>query len=233
MPHKLITTTGLGVLGIDPITAVYMLGMGAANEKKSNVRWFFFTFAIGSILIGAVLAAVFGIAAVDILQSLIPGDDSPFWIVLKFIIAIVILIWVLRKIFLTQSKKDTANDTPKSQKAAPTTTIMHITTGVLFAISCFTDPTYYAVILIGGESGNFFTAALLLTLWFVVSQFMAIAIYIAYELHMLDKLTVWVEQIKQKNLKPLSYLLYIVLIIIALALLADSGWYLFTGEYLF
>lgn len=44
MIHKILSTFGLGILGIDPITAVYLLSMGLRNEKKTKVTLFFFVF---------------------------------------------------------------------------------------------------------------------------------------------------------------------------------------------
>ena len=36
MIHKIISTIGLGILGVDPFTAVYLLSMGLRQEKKSK-----------------------------------------------------------------------------------------------------------------------------------------------------------------------------------------------------
>lgn len=229
MIHKIISTIGLGILGVDPFTAVYLLSMGLRQEKKSNITLFFLSYAGFSVLIGAALSAIFGAAAVvDILKSIVPGDNSPFWAVLEFAVSVFILIWVLRRLFSVSKKKE---DTEK--KAVNGTWIKYLSTGVVFAISCFTDPTYYAVILMGGEVGNFLTATLLLTIWFVVSQFMALIVYVANSLNLLDKLVALVDKLKAKNIKPITYTIYAVLTIIAIVLLVDTGFYLFDGRYLF
>lgn len=229
MIHKIISTIGLGILGVDPFTAVYLLSMGLRQEKKSNITLFFLSYAGFSVLIGAALSAIFGAAAVvDILKSIVPGDNSPFWAVLEFAVSVFILIWVLRRLFSVSKKKE---DTEK--KAVNGTWIKYLSTGVVFAISCFTDPTYYAVILMGGEVGNFLTATLLLTIWFVVSQFMALIVYVANSLNLLDKLVALVDKLKAKNIKPITYTIYAVLVIIAIVLLIDTGFYLFDGRYLF
>ena len=106
MIHKAISTIGLGVLGIDPFTAVYLLSMGLRKEKKSNITFFFLSYAGFSILIGAVLSAIFGTAAVDILKSIVPEDNSPFWAVLEFAVSVFILVWVLRRLFSVRKKKE-------------------------------------------------------------------------------------------------------------------------------
>lgn len=228
MIHKVISTIGLGILGVDPFTAVYLLSMGLRKEKKSNIAFFFLSYAGFSVLIGAVLSAIFGTAAVDILKSMMPEDNSPFWAILEFAVSVFILMWVLRRLFSVSKKKE---ETEK--KAVNGTWIKYLSTGVVFAISCFTDPTYYAVILLGGETGNFLTATLLLTIWFVVSQFMALIVYTANSLNLLDKLVAFVDKLKEKKIKPITYALYAVLVIIAIVLLVDTGFYLFDGRYLF
>lgn len=228
MIHKLISTFGLGILGIDPITAVYLLAMGMRKERKSKITLFFLSFAGFSILFGAILAAMFGVAAVDLLKSLIPSNESPFWAILNFSISVIIFVWVFRKLFIRKKKKD-----EMERKTISGSYVKYITTGILFAISCFTDPTYYAVILMGGETGNFLTAALLTTVWFCISQFMAITVYVAHSMNLLNKLVEFVEKIKQKNFKFASYVLYAILLVIALALLVDAGYFLFTGTYLY
>lgn len=228
MIHKVFSTIGLGILGVDPFTAVYLLSMGLRKEKKSNIAFFFLPYAGFSVLIGAVLSAIFGTAAVDILKSIVPGDNSPFWAVLEFAVSVFILVWVLRRLFSVNKKKE---ETEK--KAVNGNWIKYLSTGVVFAISCFTDPTYYAVILLGGETGNFLTATLLLTIWFVVSQFMALIVYTANSLNLLDKLVAFADKLKEKKIKPITYTLYAVLVIIAIVLLVDTGFYLFDGRYLF
>lgn len=228
MIHKLISTFGLGILGIDPITAVYLLSMGVRKEKKSKVTLFFFFFACFSVLFGAILAAIFGVAAVDLLKSLMPGDDSPFWAILNFSISTIIFLWVFRKMFIPKKKKDELE-----QKYINGGYAKYIITGILFAASCFTDPTYYAVILLGGETGNFLLATLLTTVWFCVSQFMAIIVYVANNMNLLNRLVEFLEKIKQKDFKTVAYILCAVLFIIALALMVDAGHFLFNGRYLF
>jgi len=157
-----------------------------------------------------------------------PGDDSPFWAILKFGISVFILVWVMRKILNKGKKKE-----EKKKAAISGGLFKYVTTGFVFAIASFTDPTFYAVIIMGGESGSFFIAALLLTIWFIVSQFMAVIIYIAIELNMLNRLIVIVDKLKEKKLPIITKIFYLMLLAIAIALLVDTGFYLFNGKYLF
>ena len=64
MIHKVISTIGLGILGVDPFTAAYLLSMGLRKERKSNMAIFFLSYAGFSVLIGAVLSAAFGTAVI-------------------------------------------------------------------------------------------------------------------------------------------------------------------------
>ncbi len=230
MAHKLISTIGLGVLGIDPITAIYLLSLGLRKEKKSKISLFFLPFAGFSILGGVVLTMIFGEAAAAFLKNIMPDDNSPFWAVLEFAISVVILVWVFRKIFKPKKNEEQKKETVKGNY------FKYITTGIVFAITTFTDPTVYAVMLIAGEVGNIITATILLTIWFAVSQFMAIVAYIAIQLNALEKLISFIDTIKSKNEKTINaakFIFSLALACIAILLLVDTGFYLFTGTYIF
>ena len=62
---------------------------------------------------------------------------------------------------------------------------------------------------------------------------MALIVYTANSLNLLDKLVAFADKLKEKKIKPITYALYAVLVIIAIALLVDTGFYLFDGRYLF
>ena len=225
MIHKILSTFGLGILGIDPITAVYLLSMGLRNEKKTKVTLFFLSFAGFSIFVGVGLAMILGVAAIDFIKSVTPSEDSPLWAVLEFAISIFILIWISKKLFI--DKKQTENQTKETVSG---NVLKHIITGFVFAISSFTDPTFYAVVLISGETDNIFISILLLTIWFLVSQCLAVIVYIANQCNLLNKLVHWVNKFKNRNLKGVKNVFYIILIVIAILLIVDTGFYLFYGK---
>ena len=224
MLHKLLNTVGLGVLGIDPITAVYLLSMSLRKEKNSKITLFFLSFAGSSIFAGVGLATFLGVTAAGVLERIMPGDNSPVWAVLEFSISIFILTWVFKRVF----KK-----TEKTKDILRESNLKYIFTGFVFAISSFTDPTFYAVILMGGESGNAVIATVLVSIWFAVSQFMAITVYIAHKLNLVNQLTRFLEKIRNPKLKIFTRLFYSILVCLALALMIDTGYYLFVGRYLF
>ena len=227
MIHRMLNTIGLGVLGIDPITAMYMMSMRLRGERKSRITWFFLSFAVSTILVGTVLAASMGAAAADFLQSVMPDDNSRFWAIAEFAISIVILIWVAKRVFAGSGR----------EKKQPRETVCggalgYAVMGFVFAVTSFTDPTFYAVMLVGGESRSVVTAALLLALWFVVSQCLAVAVYAAIQCNRLDALAARLDEWKARSLTMFNRVLHGVLILVAILLAADATAYLSAGEYL-
>ena len=120
--------------------------------------------------------------------------------VLKFAISLVVIVFVIRKIFFRKEKPE------EEKQAVEGAAFKYLFTGFIFAITCFTDPTYYAVILLGGETQNFLTSALLLTIWFLVSQFMAASVYVANQMNLLKSLVTWVDKLKEKNFKTVIHI---------------------------
>ncbi|KAA8821147.1 hypothetical protein [Bifidobacterium vespertilionis] len=223
----MLNTVGLGVLGIDPITAVYMMSMRLRGEKKSRITWFFLSFAIFTILVGTVLAASMGAAAADFLQSVLPDDNSQFWALAEFAVSIVILIWVAKRVFAGSGREK-----KEPRENARGGALGHVAMGFVFAVTSFTDPTFYAVMLIGGESRSVVTAALLLALWFVVSQCLAMVVYAAIQCNRLDSLAARLDEWEERNLTMFNRVLHGVLIVVAILLAADATVYLLTGDYL-
>ena len=227
MIHRMLNTLGLGALGIDPITAAYMMSMRLRGERKSRVTLFFLSFAASTILVGTVLAASMGAAAADFLQSVLPDDDSRFWAIAELAISVVILLWVVKRVFAdSRREKDRPRETVRSSALG------HVATGFVFAVTSFTDPTFYAVMLIGGESRSVVTAALLLALWFVVSQCLAMVVYIAIQCNRLDALAARLDEWKARNQTMFNHMLHGLLVVIAVLLTADAAAFLSTGGYL-
>ena len=227
MTHRMLNTIGLGVLGIDPLTAVYMMSMRLRGERKSRVALFFLSFAGSTILVGTVLAASMGAAAAGFLQSILPDDGSRFWAIAELAVSIIILVWVTKRVFAGSGREK-----KQPREAVRGGALGHIAVGFVFAITSFTDPTFYAVMLIGGESRSVVTAALLLALWFVVSQCLSMVVYIAIQCNRLDALVARLDEWKARNLTMSNRVLHGALIGIAILLTADATAYLSTGEYL-
>lgn len=228
MPHNLISIVGLGLLGIDPITAIYLLSMAVQKDRKVKISLFMLSFMGFSILIGTAAALVFGASAVDFLQSITMDDNSPVWAILQLVLSLVILMSIFYK-RLKRNKKETQ----KRKKVVEGSAFKYIAVGFVFAVTSFTDPTYYAVILLGGETNNLFLTIIFFTIWFLVSQFMAVVVYIANQANLLNKLTAYIEKLKVKKMRTITNVIFGLLIIIAVLLIMDSGFYLFNGKYLF
>lgn len=227
MIRRIVSAFGLGVVGADPITAFYILSMGLRKEKKINITSFMFSFVFFSIVPGAVLSVLFGTKAVDWIKSILPGDESPFWAYLEFAVSLAILIWLIKR-FIKKEKKQ-----PDKKSTINSSAIKCAVTGFGFAIAAYTDPTYYAVMLLGGESGDFLSAVILLAIWLFISQSPAMIVYGAVELNCLDKLGELVDKAKNSKLKRAKVVFYILLMMISVLLIVDSGFYLFGGNYLF
>ena len=227
MIHRMLNTIGLGVLGVDPLTAVYMMSMRLRGERKSRVTLFFLSFAVSTILVGTVLAVSMGAAAAGFLQSILPDDGSRFWAIAELAVSVIILLWVARRVFAGPKREK-----KQPREAARGGALGHIAMGFVFAITSFTDPTFYAVMLIGGESRSVVTAALLLALWFVVSQCLAMVVYIAIQCNRLDALAARLDEWKARNLTMFNRVLHGVLIVVAILLTADATAFLSTSGYL-
>lgn len=226
MIHKIISTLGLGVLGIDPMTAIVVLSMGLKKDKKTKISAFVLSFALFSILFGTIISTIFGATAIDYIKSVIPNDDSFIWAVLEMIVLIIILLWIFKRICGKKSKEE-------KEKNITGSLFSYIIAGIIFALTSFTDPTYYATILLAGETKNIVFSFLLITIWFLVSQFMTVIVYIANEFNFLNKIVDFIEKFKSKYKKSFSTIFNVILILIALILILDLGYYLIVGKYLF
>lgn len=227
MIHKIISTIGLGILGIDPITAIVVLSMGIKKDKNIKITAFVLSFMLFSIFIGVGISVVFGTTVLEFIKNITPSDSSPFWAILEITISIIILFWIFKR-YLNRIKEK-----QDKEERIEGTMVKYITTGFVFAITSFTDPTYYAVILLGSETNNFILATLLLTIWFLVSQIATLIVYIANELNLLNKVVEFIEKFKSKNKNIFNNIIYCILVIIAIGLIIDSFFYLSTGNYLF
>lgn len=230
MLRRIISAVGLGLLGIDPFTAFYILTLGLRKEKQMNISLFMGTFAAVSILPAAMLSVTFGSVAADYLQRVIPEDNSPIWAALELAVSIAMAAWVIRKKFVKGGKEKRNKE---ESCAGAGSALKCITTGALFAIAAFTDPTYYAVMLLGGETRSFFASLLYLSIWLLVSQSPAFVAYFASQFHLLHKLTDAIDRMQRGRLGEVKHAFYAVMAVVALTLFVDSGAYLFMGEYLF
>jgi hypothetical protein len=178
-----------------------------------------------TILMGSMISAIFKSSAAQFIESIIPGDDSLFWPILEFSVSLVIIIWVLTRIF---RKKEEVEE----KKEIEGNTIRFILSGTFFAIMSFTDPTYYGVILIGSETDSFIVSALLVLIWFLISQVALVIAYGSIEMNALPKFENTIEKFKNRHKRKLTITINVLLIVIAILLFIDPLAYLLIGEYL-
>lgn len=231
MLKYILGAAGFGVLGFDPFTAAYLLSLCLRKEKRLNIAVFMLTFTLGSLLPGAALSASYGAAAVELLKSLAPADNSPFWAVLELAVALVIASWVVKK---TIAKRGGEKRAEKEEKrGGGGSTLKYFAMGAVFAAAAFTDPTYYGAMLLGGETKSFGLALLVLEVWLGVSQCMAFAVCFADRLNLLHRLTAAIDRLKSGRIEKAKDTFYAAMAVAAALLLVDSGLYMLVGEYLF
>lgn len=229
MLHQILETLGLGVLGIDFMAAAVALSMGARGERKANVAALLVTFAVVTVGIGTVLAVALGTAASRIIQGLIPADDSPLWAIVELGIGVVVLAWMARRVCGKKGREDEG----EGQRTAEGSILKFVALGAFFGVTSFTDPTCYGVVLLGGKSGSPVMAALLMLLWFVISQFGFLATCVAVLLGATERLTALVEGVRGMIGDRFTKVVNMVLLAVALLLIVDPIVYLVTGSYLF
>lgn len=229
MLKYIMGAAGLGVLGFDLFTAFYLLSLCLHGEKRANLGVFMLTFVLGSLLPGAALSSTLGSAAVDWIKSVIPEDNSPFWAAAELVIALAIASWAIRK----ARAQNNVKEREKEERGSGGSTLKCFAVGAVFAAAAFTDPTYYAAMLLGGETKSFGLALLVLSIWLGVSQCMAFVVCFANRLNLLHRLTVAVDKLKSGKFQKAKNVFYAAMAAAAALLLADSGLYMLAGEYLF
>ena len=228
MIATLASTVGLGLLGIDPITAVYLIAMAVRNDKKLKIILFMLSFAVFSVVIGAAIAIIFGASAFDFIQQFILAKDSVVWAFVQFGAGVSIVIFTVYK--LQQRRKGFVK---KDKHVVKGSTLKYIFIGFLFALSSFTDPTYFAIILIAGDTNTPLMIFIILTIWFMFSQLLAVIVYITIQFGFLQSLSSFVERIKTFKIRGLSNAMYAIFIVVAVLLMINSSMYFWNGMYLF
>lgn len=129
MLETIISVIGLGILGVDPIAAIYVMGIGLKKEKKIKLRALMFSFYFTSVVIGVCIAYIFGHQAIIYIQNL------------NFIRAFVelfIAFILISIIFKTIIKKKKEAIKPKVVEGS---IFKYLSVGLIFGLLSFTDPT--------------------------------------------------------------------------------------------
>ena len=225
--QALLSIIGLGLLGIDPIAALIATSAIATHTKKYKILLFTLSFLIGTVVLGVILSLL-GQGVLDYLQSFIPNDDSPLWLILNAIIIIAIIVWLVVRF----SRRNKPKKEKKSKRKVGSVWQL-VSLGLFFALTALSDPTFYAVIVVAAETHNVFAMAGLHLLWITITQIPLIAVLIAYYLNAHKKLLSITDRLWSAHKQKLMVVLYSGAIVIALVLLADTIFYLVSGKYLF
>jgi cytochrome c biogenesis protein CcdA len=219
----------LGLLGIDPLGAAVASSAVAAGIKKHKVLLFGLSYFFATAVIGVTLSFL-GKEVAEYFHSLISIDLRLVRALLNIAIAIVVFSWLF--IRFIKHGKSKSEKTPKKNSSLGKNW-QAVVLGLIFAVSSFTDPTFYAVIMLAAESNNVFSIIWIHLLWIFVSQLPLVAVIIAYytnthEIIINGSLKLWH---KYKNI--LKIVFYVVAALACLLLLTDSAQYFITGEFLF
>jgi hypothetical protein len=225
--QALLSIIGLGLLGLDPVAAIIVASAIAVHSRKYKVLIFTLAFLLGTTVLGVFLS-VLGQNAIDFIQSFIPSDISPLWLILNVLVIVVIIVWLtVRFTKRNKVKKE------KKSKSLLGGAWQFFAMGLLFALSALTDPTFYAVIVIASETHNVFAMSGLHLLWISISQIPLLAIVVAYYLNAHNKLIVYSDKLWAAHKQKFTTILYILAILLALILLVDTIVYLTSGAYWF
>lgn len=218
----------LGLLGIDPIGALLIISALMAGARRYRVLIFTATFIGGTVLLGTVLSLL-GQGAIDYLQSFIPHSTSPLWAILSLAVIVAIIAWLT----VRYMRRHSPAKKKVHKKPLLDSTWQFTVTGLVFALSALTDPTFYAVIVLAAETHNPIVMAGLHFTWISISQIPLLAVVAAYLFNIHKPFIKATKKLWKKHKNTLWLILYAAAITLAVALLVDIGAFIATGNYLF
>lgn len=225
--QTVLLVIGLGFAGINPLGLTLLVAALAAGAKKPHVAAFCLGTLTGTVALGVVVS-VFGKELTDRVSSFIPDFDDPSWAVVELIVAALIFYWVFSH--LTAPSEDEPSDAPKSP---PRSSVLGMAlSGLAFGGATTLDPTFFASAAIASQAPSLISMAGLHALWVLISQSPLFVFAAAYLLDAHQPLTDFVRPIWQKIERPLTRLLTVGLVIVAVGLTADAITLFATGEYL-
>ncbi len=223
----LVNIIGLGLLGLDPVAAIMVASAIAVGTTRSKIFLFTLVFLLGTTFLGVALSMM-GQTAIDFLQAFIPDHLSPLWAILNLIIIIVIIAWLTTHfVQRTHPKPD------KPPRKTLASTWQCVSAALLLALSALSDPTFYAVIVIAAKMHTVFAMAVIHFLWILISQIPLIVVVGAYHLNAHKTLLHYSARIWTMHQQKIMLTMHIAAIMIALLLLAETVFYVVSGQYFF
>ena len=227
----LLTTIGLGVAGIDPFAAVALLAAIMAGASRRKVLVFFASMFVFTVAIGVILS-IAGDSVIYAITDILPSDNNPAWMYVNLMIIAALGGWLAYRWHRHVRPRPQRNNRTKRKLGGSIWSFA--IAGIIYSfIGAFSDVTFYATVAVAAQAGNIFAIIGLHILWFVLGQFMLIALVVAYLMGAHKKLVHQSDLFWQKHKHRMPLLLYSAAGLAIVILLVDIVLFLVNGKYLF
>jgi hypothetical protein len=227
MINAFLTAIGLGIAGVDPLGALLLMSAITAGMSSLKIKLFTITVFVSTILTG-VLLSFLGTGIIERLKGSLPGESSGVWLYVNIAIAVVIIVWLVRK-----ARHKPTPDTKKDRKSLQGNSLTVFTVALLFGVGAIFDPTFLANISFAAQTENAATVIIMHTLWITISQIMLFALFIAYLFGKHEKLVLKSRSLWKRHRKLFSNIIFGAGVLAVILLLADSLNFLLSGNYFF
>ena len=164
---------GLGVAGLDPVGALILTTAIASGARRSAVLAFFASSLGVTVLVGVALGESVQ-RLVDVVVSLIQvPDPARFW--LQLTAAVALTVWAVRRY-----RNRNQSSPSQSRRARGSSMPAMLAAGTAWGIAALTDPTFYATAALAGQSRGSVVPAVLVMVWFLISQLPLLAVTVTY-----------------------------------------------------
>lgn len=224
MFEVLLATLVLGIVGLDPYSALIVAAALAAGSTRRAISAFLAALAVTTIAVGGLLGT-----AVEPLIGFLGGlFDLPdaAWVAINIALSIALVAWALVR---TRLHPENAEGS-KPQRRGGLSAWSLTGAGVLFSASMLTDPTYYAIIALGTQIEPWGT--LVLALWFLISQFPVVVLVASSFLGLHEKVTTRLQSLWARSKPHLRRIATWAMLLVAAVLMANTVHYFIREEFL-
>lgn len=224
----ILFSIGLGLAGLDIFGVFVIMAALSMGASRKSIISFAITVFTATIIVGVSLSFALG-NNVSRISELIIGLPDSTWVVINSSTAILLLWWAGSRSFMNHRKNTLSKDKPLFKKWIKRGLFI---TGVIFAISALTDPSFLALIAVAGHNGNVATVVIANTFWILISQAM---LFIFTTTIVLNKHKLWMKwftAFQDKHRKTFSIGLTFVITVSGITILVDTLSFLFTGQWL-
>lgn len=225
MNELLATSAGLGLAGLDPTGALIAVGALSAGARRRDVLACGGIAVLGTILFGTVLTLTVGdkVGAIQ-WERLVPPDQLSA--VLEALVAAGFLWWGVARL------RRPAARPPKPARARGTGTLALLVFGVLWALAAVTDPSFLALVVLGGRDPQLAGIIGAQTLWVLISQLPLVLMLYAIARGRHQRAVATLDRVWGRVRPVISVLGTATLLLGGVILLVDSLWWFVTGAFL-